>query len=220
MIKDLLWALRWLRKNPLFTAAVTAILALGIGANTAVFSIVDAVLLRPLPFESSSRLVRIEENFPKRSATAVLAQDYLTMRSRSDVFDKTAAHVRDDVTITGAGEPQQVIARRTSAGLFSLLGVHARLGRSLMESDGEFNAPNAAVLGDRLWRRMFHADPNIVGRTFTALDELYTIVGVMPMEFEFPNSAAEMWIPLRLTAASTNSVEVVARTKQGVSISQ
>src|SRR6266478_4349053 len=86
MTKDLLWALRWLRKNPLFTAAVTAILALGIGANTAVFSIVDAVLLRPLPFESSSRLVRIEENFPKRSATAVLAQVYLTWRGRSEEF--------------------------------------------------------------------------------------------------------------------------------------
>jgi putative ABC transport system permease protein len=220
MIKDLLWALRWLRKNPLFTAAVTAILALGIGANTAVFSIVDAVLLRPLPFESSSRLVRIEENFPKRSTTAVTAQDYLTMRSRGDVFDKTAAHVRDDVTITGAGEPQQVISRRTSAGLFSLLGVHARLGRTLTESDGEFNAPNAAVLSDRLWRRMFHADPAVVGRTFTVLDEVYTIVGVMPLEFEFPDSAAEIWIPLRLTPAYTNLVEIVARTKQGISVSQ
>ena len=220
MIKDLLWALRWLRKNPLFTAAVTAILALGIGANTAVFSIVDAVLLRPLPFESSSRLVRIEENFPKRSATAVPARDYLTMLGRTDVFEKTVAHLRDDVTITGAGEPQQVIGWRTSAGLFSLLGVHARLGRTLTESDGEFNAPNAVVLSDRLWRRMFHADTDVVGRTFTVLDEVYTIVGVMPLEFEFPNSAAEMWIPLRLTPASTNLVDVVARTKHGISVTQ
>jgi putative ABC transport system permease protein len=220
MTKDLLWALRWLRKNPLFTAAVTAILALGIGANTAVFSIVDAVLLRPLPFESSSRLARIEEIGTKGPTTTVTAQDYLTWRSRSDVFEKTAAHVRDDVTITGAGEPQQVIARRASAGLFSLLGVHARLGRTLTESDGEFSAPNAAVLSDRLWRRMFHADPAVVGRTFTVLDEVYTIVGVMPLEFEFPNSAAEMWIPLRLTAASTNLVEVVARTKQGITVPQ
>src|SRR5260370_694597 len=220
MAKDLLWALRWLRKNPLFTAAVTAILALGIGANTAVFSIVDAVLLRPLPFESSSRLVRIEENFPKRSATAVPAQDYLTMRSRGDVFEKTEAHLRDDVTITGAGEPQQVIGWRTSAGLFSMLGVHARIGRTLAGSDGELNAPKAAVLSDRLWRRMFHADPTVVGRTFTALDEVYTVVGVMPLEFELPNSAAEMWIPVRLTPASTNLLEVVARTKPGISVSQ
>src|SRR6202171_1883293 len=151
MIKDLLWALRWLRKNPLFTTAVTTILALGIGANTAVFSIVDAVLLRPLPFESSSRLVRIEEAGARNAFTLVPAQDYLR-RSRGDVFEKTAAHLRDDVTITGAGEPQQVLARRTSTGLFSLLGVHARLGRTLTDADGDFNAPNAAVLSDRLWR--------------------------------------------------------------------
>jgi len=219
MTKDLLWALRWLRKNPLFTAAVTAILALGIGANTAVFSIVDAVLLRPLPFESLPRLVRIEAG-AKRLATTIPAQDYLALRSRGDVFEKTAAHLRDDVTITGAGEPQQVIGWRTSAGLFSLLGVRARLGRALTDADGEFNAPNAAVLSDRLWRRMFHADPNVVGRTIRVLDDVYTIVGVMPLEFEFPNSAAEMWIPLRLTPSSTNLVEVVARTKQGISVSQ
>ncbi len=136
------------------------------------------------------------------------------------MFEKTAAHLRDDVTITGAGEPQQVLARRTSTGLFSLLGVHARLGRTLTDADGEFNAPNAAVLSDRLWRRMFHADPGVVGRTFTVLDEIYTIVGVMPLEFEFPNSAAEMWIPLRLTPASTTLLEVIARTKAGISVSQ
>src|SRR5216684_867411 len=105
MIKDLLWALRWLRKNPLFTAAVTAILTLGIGANTAVFSIVDAVLLRPLPYESSARLVRIDENNVRGIATRVPAQDYLLWRSRGDVFEKMVAHLRDDVTFTGAGEP-------------------------------------------------------------------------------------------------------------------
>ncbi len=219
MIKDLLWALRWLHKNPLFTTAVTVILALGIGANTAVFSIVDAVLLRPLPFESS-RLVRIEESSTKRVLNTVPAQDYLIWRNRGDVFETTAAHLRDDVTVTDAGEPQQVLARRTSPGLFSLLGVRARLGRTLTESDGEFNTPNVAVLSDRLWRRMFHADPGVVGRTFRVMDDVYTIVGVMPLEFEFPNSAAEMWIPLRLTPAFSTWVEVVARTRPGISVSQ
>src|SRR5260370_38834196 len=99
-----------------------------------------------------------------------------------------AAHLRDDVTFTGAGEPQQVISRRTSAGLFSLLGVHARLGRTLTESDGEFNAPNAAVLRDRLWRRMFHADHAVGGPTFTVLDERYPTVGVVPLRFACPDS--------------------------------
>lgn len=220
MIGDLLWAMRWLRKNPIFTAAVIAILALGIGANTAVFSIVDAVLLRPLPYESSARLVRIEETSAKSTVTRVPVQDYLLWRSRGDVFEKMAAHLRDDVTFTGAGEPQQVNARRTSAGLFSLLGVRAGLGRTLTDSDGEFNAPNAAVLSDRLWRRLFHADRGVIGRAIAILDESYTIVGVMPPEFEFPYAGVEMWIPLRLTAATTNWVEVVARTRPGISVPQ
>jgi hypothetical protein len=128
MNKDLLWALRWLRKNPFFTAAVTGILALGIGANTAVFSIVDAVLLHPLPYEGSSRLVRIEEASANEARNAVPAQDYyVRLRGRSDLFERIAAHQTDDVTITGANEPDQVFALRTSAGLFSLLGVCAEL---------------------------------------------------------------------------------------------
>lgn len=106
MIRDLLWALRWLRKNPLFTAAVAAILALGIGANTAVFSIVDAVLLRPPPYESSGRLVRIEENSAKRAIFYILAQDYLFWRGRGDLFEKTIPFLKDFVTLTGAGEPE------------------------------------------------------------------------------------------------------------------
>src|SRR2546423_1695322 len=108
MIRDFLWACRWLRKNPSFTIAVTAILALGIGANTAIFSIVDAVLLRPLPYKAASRLVRIEET-AKRPLNRIPAHDYLTWSQRSDLFEQTVGHLRDDVTVYGAGEPDQVI---------------------------------------------------------------------------------------------------------------
>src|ERR1041385_7975969 len=123
MVRDLVWALRWLRRNPLFTLAVTAILALGIGANTAVFSIVDAVLLRPLPYPSASRLVRIEESNTRRFLNGIRTQDYLVWSGRSDLFETTGAHTRDDVTIYGAGEPAQITARRVTPGLFALLGV-------------------------------------------------------------------------------------------------
>src|SRR5580704_2856692 len=100
MVQDLLWALRWLRRNPLFAGSVTLILALGIGANTAVFSIVDAVLLRPLPYESADRLVRVDESGAKRPITGVPIQDYLRWKDRGDVFEKSAPYVRDTLTIT------------------------------------------------------------------------------------------------------------------------
>src|SRR5438309_6230295 len=117
MHRDLLWAVRWLRKKPLFAVAVTAILALGIGANTAVFSIVDAVLLRPLPYAAADRLARIDETNTRRFTNGIRTDDYLAWRQRNDLFESTAAHTRDDVTIYDAGEPAQVTARRVTAGL-------------------------------------------------------------------------------------------------------
>src|SRR5215467_9119923 len=131
MLRDLLHACRWLRKNRLFTLAIVAILAVGTGANTAIFSIVDAVLLRPLPFEAAGRLVRIEETSTKGNRNRIPSADYQLLASRTDLFEKVAAHLRDDVTIYGAGAPSQVIARRVTPDLFSLLGARARLGRPL-----------------------------------------------------------------------------------------
>lgn len=215
LVGDLRHGLRIVRKSPVFAAAITAILALGIGANTAVFSIVDAVLLRPLPYASPGRLVQIEE-----ISANISSQEYLQWRNRGDLFEKIAAQHRDDVTVTGIGEPDQVIAQRTTGGLFSLLGVHAKLGRTLMDSDDELNSPTAVVLSDRLWRRLFHADPNVVGRTMTASDEVCTIVGVMPPEFEFTQSNIEMWMPLRPAAGSIGMLQVVARLKEGISVPQ
>src|ERR1700733_7531652 len=165
MTRDLLWAWRWLRKNPLFGTAVIAILGLGIGASTAIFSIVDAVLLRPLPYESSGRLVRIDETSTKRLISGVPALDYLRWRDRNDLFEQTVPYVKDIVTVTGSAEPDQVFALRTAGGLFPLLGVRAQLGRALLDSDDLPGSPQVAVLGDRLWRRRFHADVGAVGRT-------------------------------------------------------
>jgi predicted permease len=220
MMRDLSWALRWLSKNPWFLAAVIAILGLGIGANTAIFSIADAVLLRPPPYQAAARLVRIEEQTPKWVMSVVSAEDFRFWGDRHDLFEKTVPYRRDIATLTNAGLPDQVFAVRTSAQLFSLLGVPARLGRTLLDSDDRSNGPNSAVISDRLWRRTFDADPRVIGRTITYSDEAFTIVGVMPPEFEFPLSQEEMWIPLRLNAGSTGALEVVARLKEGVTAAQ
>lgn len=215
---DLLWALRSLRRNPLFAAATVFVLALGIGANTAVFSIVDAVLLRPSPFPSAERLVRIEESTISRTFTDVPANDYQKCAGRTDILERTAAYLRDTVTLTGNGEPEQVIAVR-ALGLFPVLGTSARLGRTLVPSDDEAGSPNVAVLSDRIWRRRYHSDPNVIGRGITISDESYTIVGVMPPDFEFRYSEAELWMPLRLTPASP-WLQVAGRLRVGVSLAQ
>jgi predicted permease len=218
--RDLLHALRWLSKHPWFLAAVIVILGLGIGANTAIFSIADAVLLRPLPYQASARLVRIEEQTPKWVMSVISADDFRFWQNSPDLFDKTVPYRRDIATLTYAGVPDQVFAVRTSAQMFSLLGVRPSLGRTLADADDLPNSANSAVISDRLWRRTFDADPRVIGRTITFSDEAFTIVGVMPPEFEFPLSQEEMWIPLRLNAGSTGALEVVARLKAGVTAAQ
>jgi putative ABC transport system permease protein len=220
MTRDLLHALRWLLKHPWFLAAVVSVLALGIGANTAVFSIADAVILRPPPYRASARLVRIEENTPKWVMSVISADDFRFWQDRPDLFDKAVPYRRDIATLTYVGVPDQVFAVRTSAQLFSLLGVRPSLGRTLADADDRPNSANSAVISDRLWRRTFDADPHVIGRTITYSDEAFTIVGVMPPEFEFPLSQEEMWIPLRLNAGSTGAVEVVARLKPDVTAAQ
>ncbi len=220
MLRDLLWAVRWLRHNPLFTLAVTALLALGIGVNTAVFSIVDAVLLRPLPYRSAQRLLRIDEASKSRLISGVPAEDYFRWSKRADLFEKTVPYLKDVVTLTGGAEPDQAFALRTSGSLFPLLGAQAALGRTLVDADDDPATPKAAVLSDRLWHRRFHGDPAIVGRPVTVSGEVFTIAGVMPPQFEFQYPNVELWVPLRLTPATPNWVQVLALMQPRVNVTQ
>ncbi len=214
MLRDLVWAVRWLRHNPLFTAAVIVILALGIGVNTAVFSVVDAVLIRPLPYASPARLVRLEEATSKRANIGITAAEYLQWRERADLFGATTAYVRDMVTV-GNEAPDQVWMVRATANLFSMLGTRARIGRPPSEAED-----NVVVLSDRYWRRRFHADSNVLGQSATISGKPCTIIGVMPPEFEFPDATTDMWSPLRLSGAETAWVGVAARLKDDVTLAQ
>lgn len=212
MSRDLRWALRWLKRNPLFATAVVSILGLGIGANTAAFSIADAVILRSLPYGSSANLVRVEETSTKQVLFGMPARDYLRWSDRTDLFQTSVPFIKDMVTLNAIATPDQVWALRTSGRLFSLLVVRAAVGRSLMEADD--NSGNVVVIADRLWDRVFHRDSRIVGRHLTISDEAYTIVGVMPPAFEFPTAEVELWIPLRVTPKLTR-VQVVASIRPG-----
>ena len=200
MISDFILSARWLGRNPVFMVSVVSILALGTGAVTSVFSIVDAVLLRPLPYKSAERLARIDETATKRPINGVLAADYFRWRERTDLFEATVPYLRDTVTLTAAGEPDQIIVVRTSGALFSVLGTQPHIGRTLLESD-DVGTTRVAVLSDRLWRREFGADPGMIGRTVTVSDEVLTVAGVMPRDFGFPSSDIDVWIPFRVRPA-------------------
>ncbi|HTS28860.1 MAG TPA: ABC transporter permease [Bryobacteraceae bacterium] len=220
MFRELLRGLRWLRKNPLFTAVVAATLALGIGATTAVFSVVDAVLLRPLPYAAPARLIGIAASAPRQPSIAVPTQEYLRRLASGDLFELLAAYRYDVVTLTGIEAPEQVLSIRASGSLFSVLGVRARLGRTLVESDDRPGAPLTAVLSDKVWRAVFHADPGVIGKTVRAGEEPLTIVGVMPPEFEFPAPDKEMWLPLQLDSAATGALSAVGRMKGSAGVAQ
>ena len=215
---DLLLALRWMRKDPFLTTAIVFILALGIGANTAVFSIVDAVLLQPARYASAARMVRIQESTRYRGMSPVPVIHFQRWSGRSDLFEKIAPYTRDTVTLTGDGDPEQVVAVR-SVGLFPLLGVRAAIGRTLIPSDDEGGTRNVVVLSDRLWQRRYHADPGVINRGMTISEERYTIVGVMSPEFEFRYPEAELWTPLRL-APTSPWLDVTARLRSGLSPAQ
>ena len=212
-MQDFRWAARWLRRNPLFAVAVVAILGLGIGVSTAAFSITDAVLLRPAADLAGRALMRVQEKSTKRAIFGMPAKDYLRWRDRSDLFQTSVPFVKDMVTLGWVDTPDQMFAIRTEGRLFTMLGARAAVGRALLETDDD--AGDVVVIAHRLWERVFHRDPGVVGRHVVIADEPYTIVGVMPPAFEFPTADVEMWIAMRLTPAQTR-VESAAVLRPGV----
>ena len=186
---DLRYAVRQLRKAPGFTAVAVITLALGIGANTAMFSLVRGVLLRPLPYPQAERLVTAGLSLP----------DFDDLRRAATVFDETAVWASNLYVLGGEGAGEQVRGAVVSDRFFPMLG-GAALGRALTPADAR---DNVVVLGHRLWTRRFAADPAVVGRTLRLSGESYTVVGVMGPEFQFPNGHFDLWVPLDASMAKT-----------------
>ncbi len=229
-VRDIRFAARSLRKSPGFAAAALATLALGIGANTAVFSVVDAVLFRPLPFSDPGRLVAVFETNPAQGAaqTGVSYPNYADWVSRARSFDALGAIRMHDYTLTGDGEPVLVPAGTVTSNLFRALGVKPLLGRGLEIPDDAPGAPPVAVIGEGLWRTRYAADPGIVGRSLLLDERACTVVGVMPAAFQTPpqNPPAELWLPLSHDPVFSDLqqrraghyLRIVARLKPGVEI--
>lgn len=199
VIRDFRYATRMLLKQPGFTAVAVLTLALGIGANTAIFSVVNAVLLRPLPFPHSEQLVLVSDDLAGRQLNGVgmSVPELQDLQERAGVFEDISAVWPVDANLTGSDRPERVELLAVSPNYFSLLGATAQLGRVFGDEDRSQGFAEGVVISDGLWRRVFGADPNVLGRKIRADNDLYTIVGVMPPGFRHPGRTlrddVELW---------------------------
>ncbi|MGE5326939.1 MAG: ABC transporter permease, partial [Deltaproteobacteria bacterium] len=220
--RDLRFALRTLRKNAGFTAVAGLSLALGIGANTAVFSLVNAILLRPLPFADSQRLVRATGYYPTGAWLAM--QDLSRTMDFATYADKPENG--SEFNLTGQGEAIHVSGSVVSANIFSLLGVDAVLGRTFQPGEDRAGADRLVILSHALWRTKFQSDPDIIGRVVTLNGIDRRVIGVMPRDFNFLDSPSQLWIPLHIDPADPEEnwahgfKPVVARLKDGATVAQ
>ncbi|HEX5706976.1 MAG TPA: ABC transporter permease [Pyrinomonadaceae bacterium] len=225
--QDLRYGVRMLAKNPGFTVVAVIALALGIGANSAIFSVVNTVLLRPLPYKDPERLVMVWEDRTKRGypRDTPAAGNFTEWREQNSVFEGMAAIADLSFNLTGAGEPERLEGRRVSANLFPLLGVEPQLGRAFLPEEDEPGAARVVVLSHGLWQRRFGSDVGVVGKPLTLNGESFEVVGVMPPDFQFPSRDDQLWVPIAFTpqeAANRNRhyLQIVARTKPGTSVEQ
>src|SRR5256714_9244758 len=229
LAQDVRYGLRTLLKNPGFTVVAVSALALGIGANSAIFSVVNAVLLRPLPFKNPDQLVMVWGNathlgFPKNTPAP---PNFLDWQRQNTVFSGMAAMVERSFNLTGVGEPERLDGRRVSANLFDLLGIPAQLGRTFVPDDDRPGA-HVVLLSHSLWQRRFGSDPAVIGRALSLNGESYTVIGVMPRLVQLPgfaNRKDQLWVPIAFppkeaAERGNHFLGVVARVKPGVTQKQ
>jgi putative ABC transport system permease protein len=229
IFQDLRHAVRQLRKSPGFTAVAVITLALGIGANTAIFSVVNGALLRPLAFREPSRLVHVwhtppAKSFPGMTTFAVSAANYLDWQSQNQVFENMAIYSHHGFTLTGSEKPEQVDASAVSSSFFETLGVQAMLGRGFSPQEDQPGRSNVVVLSHRFWQDHFGSNADIIGHSINIDGQSFLVAGVMPPSFRYPDFA-QVWTPMAWTdkeraVRGEHHYSVVARLKSGTGLKQ
>jgi len=230
-LQDLRYALRVIRKNPNFVAVAVVALALGIGANTAIFSVVNAVLFRSLPYHDPGRLVWVSNYVPEQRQNLVFADEYAGWKKQNHVFENVAGYSpAAEYTLTGVGAPQRLRAGMVTATFLETLGVVPQLGRNFLPEEDRPAGTKAVLLSDALWRTTFGADAGVVGKVVALDDTPYTVVGVLPRDFEFlDNNPADVFVPFQLADSSIQAsggqirvmiqpLSIVARLKPGMTL--
>jgi putative ABC transport system permease protein len=205
VVQDVRYALRWLGRNPIFTTAVITTLALGIGATTAVFSVVDSLLLRPLPYPNSEQIVRIWNTFSPRGMNEIpLSEPEFLEYQQSQSFAHVAGFSLGTVTLTGTGDPLRLVASWGTSEFFSVLGTEPFLGRVFSTQEQQAGHTQVVVLSYKLWQNRFGSNPEIVGSSVLLNGDSSVVVGVMPRDFKFPSEDVDVWQPLAISPASSN----------------
>src|SRR5215475_7888897 len=224
ILQDLRYGARMLLKNPGFTLIAVLTLSLGIGANTAIFSLVNGILLRPLPYREPDRLVRLIQASPRLGLEtwAVSQADFAAYRGQNRSFESLALWTDGGVNLTGEGEPERLSMTNVTADFFKVFGVNPALGRAFHEGEDAPGKNGVCVLSYRLWQRRFGGDPNVIGRRLILNNMPTEIVGVMPAAFKYPRLETELWIPLALNPARTAPYffTIVGRLKPGLQVAE
>ncbi len=227
LLQDLRYAARTLARSPGFTLTAILVLALGVGANTAAFSVTDFVLIRPLPFPDPDRLVSLWEKLPGYSQMELSPANYVDWKRMSRSFGGMGAYTSTAANLVGQGDPERIEGTAVTASLLPLLGVQPAMGRVFSAAEDREGAPGTLLLSYPLWQAVFGGDPGAIGRPVDLDNEVYVVIGVMPRDFHFPSREAEFWTPMRFREhddnfrdRTNNDLNVVARLKPGVSLGQ
>ncbi len=223
---DVRYGFRQLRKNPGFTAVTVLTLALGIGATTAIFSVVNGLLLRPLPYDQPDRIVRVYDNYLRLGFERISMSEpeFIDCRDQSEAFEDIAVFRPMGFNLLGADEPQRLGGACVSAGFFRVLGTNPMLGRTFLPEEDRPGQNHVVLMSHGLWERRFGADPNLIGQTLRLNDESYTVVGIMSPRFQFPEHA-DLWVPIAISLQSLDFrgrryLSAIARLKPGATVNQ